>query len=150
MATKAQIEANRRNARLSTGPRSAAGRETSSGNALRHGLTAEHVVIFDESAEDFARFHWEMRAALAPADAVEEELAERVILCAWRLRRAARAETGLVNDLAEDIRGRSCTDDEAGETSPGLQDAKRILDAAETENGEQHQRSADPHLPIPI
>lgn len=103
MARKAQIEANRRNARLSTGPRSAAGRDASSRNALRHGLTAEQVVIFGEAAEDFARFHEEMSAALAPADAVEEELAARVILCAWRLRRASRAEAGIVNDLAERI-----------------------------------------------
>ena len=107
MTSQAQIEANRRNAKRSTGPRTAAGRDASSGNALRHGLTAEHVVIFDESAGDFVRFHDEMRAALAPADEVEAELAERVILCAWRLRRATRAETAIFNRKAESVLDRN-------------------------------------------
>ncbi|WP_371039293.1 hypothetical protein [Rhodosalinus sp. FB01] len=40
MTTARQMAANRRNAQASTGPRSAAGRRRSSGNARRHGLTA--------------------------------------------------------------------------------------------------------------
>jgi hypothetical protein len=39
MATARQIAANRRNAQRSTGPRTAAGKSTSSHNALRHGLS---------------------------------------------------------------------------------------------------------------
>ena len=39
MATQKQIEANRRNARKSTGPRSASGKKRASRNALMHGLT---------------------------------------------------------------------------------------------------------------
>jgi hypothetical protein len=39
MATARQIAANRRNAQRSTGPRTAAGKSTSSRNALRHGLS---------------------------------------------------------------------------------------------------------------
>jgi hypothetical protein len=39
MATLKQIEANRRNAKRSTGPRTASGKSTSSHNALRHGLS---------------------------------------------------------------------------------------------------------------
>ncbi len=38
MASHRQIEANRRNAKRSTGPKTAAGKTTSSRNALRHGL----------------------------------------------------------------------------------------------------------------
>lgn len=41
MTTQRQIAANRRNARMSTGPRMAAGKAAASGNARRHGLTAE-------------------------------------------------------------------------------------------------------------
>ena len=43
MPSDAQIEANRRNARNSTGPRTEAGKERSRRNALRHGLAAEHI-----------------------------------------------------------------------------------------------------------
>jgi hypothetical protein len=39
MASEAQIEANRRNARSSTGPRSTSGKKRASQNAYRHGLT---------------------------------------------------------------------------------------------------------------
>jgi len=39
MATAKQVAANRRNAQRSTGPRTAAGKSTSSRNALRHGLS---------------------------------------------------------------------------------------------------------------
>jgi hypothetical protein len=39
MASERQIAANRRNAKKSTGPRSAAGKKRSGKNALRHGLT---------------------------------------------------------------------------------------------------------------
>jgi hypothetical protein len=39
-----QIEANRRNARLSTGPVTEDGKRTSRQNALRHGLMAETVI----------------------------------------------------------------------------------------------------------
>ena len=38
MATRRQLEANRANARRSTGPRTTAGKQASSRNALRHGL----------------------------------------------------------------------------------------------------------------
>ena len=41
MATPAQIAANRRNARMSTGPKTGQGKRASSRNAIRHGIYAE-------------------------------------------------------------------------------------------------------------
>ena len=48
MATKAQIAANRRNAQLSTGPRTDAGKAATRQNALRHGLCAGNSSELDE------------------------------------------------------------------------------------------------------
>ena len=64
MSSFRQIEANRRNARLSTGPVTEDGKRQSRQNALRHGLTAETVIDALEDAEDYAAF--EMTVTQAP------------------------------------------------------------------------------------
>jgi hypothetical protein len=97
MASEAQITANRRNAQKSTGPRTAEGKAAVAQNALRHGLTARQVVCFDEKAQDFAAYHEALRAAFDPADAIEEQLVERIALCAWRMRRLSRIEARLID-----------------------------------------------------
>ena len=51
MATARQIAANRRNATRSTGPRTREGKETSRGNALKHGLSGKGVVLPDEETK---------------------------------------------------------------------------------------------------
>lgn len=96
MTSPAKIEANRQNAQKSTGPKTEEGREVASRNALRHGLTAETLVVLDEEAADFAAHFAATRAALAPGDEVEEQLVERIALAGWRLRRAGRAEAAIV------------------------------------------------------
>jgi len=108
MASTAQIAANRRNAAKSTGPKTAAGKAVASRNALRHGLTARQVVIQGEGLADFSRFHAELHAVLTPADAVEETLAERIVICAWRLRRMGQIEAALLSDASNHV-GASAT-----------------------------------------
>jgi hypothetical protein len=56
MASLRQVEANRRNALMSTGPQTEAGKKRSRGNAVRHGLTAETVIVGLEDAEDYKAF----------------------------------------------------------------------------------------------
>ncbi|MGH7032144.1 MAG: hypothetical protein ACREFL_00265 [Stellaceae bacterium] len=97
MTTPAQIAANRRNARKSTGPVTEPGKAAASQNALRHGLTARQIASTDERSADFAEFAEALHRDLAPEGEVEEQLAERLILAAWRLRRAARAERGVID-----------------------------------------------------
>jgi hypothetical protein len=95
MTSLLQIEANRRNALRSTGPRTETGRQVASRNALRHGLTASRIILFDEKQEEFERFYGELIAALKPQGPMEIQLAERIAINAWRLRRAYRVESGL-------------------------------------------------------
>src|SRR5438128_11847793 len=55
MATDRQIEANRRNALHSTGPKSPEGKAASSMNNLRHGLRAATVVLPYENNDAFSQ-----------------------------------------------------------------------------------------------
>jgi Integrase core domain len=55
MTSFRQIEANRANAFRSTGPKTEAGNRRSR-NAVRHGLTAETVVVAQEDIEDYQAF----------------------------------------------------------------------------------------------
>ena len=105
MATSAQIAANRSNGAKSKGPKTDEGRAVASRNSLKHGLTAGQIVLmFGEGEDDFMRFHHQMRDALSPGDAVEEQLVERIVISAWRLRRAYRAEAGTMNDELDEVR----------------------------------------------
>ena len=91
-----QIAANRRNARRSTGPKSAAGKAASSANALRHGLSAARAVVLpDEDGEAYERLRQGVLGDLDPAGALQEALAQRIVVLLWRLDRAARLEAEL-------------------------------------------------------
>src|SRR5215469_9691685 len=94
MSSFQQIEANRRNARLSTGPVTEEGKRRSRQNAVRHGLTAETVIDALEDAEDYAAFEMAVTADYDAQTAVERELVLRLASLLWRLRRATAIATG--------------------------------------------------------
>ena len=104
MTTFRQIEANRRNALKSTGPKTEAGKDQSRRNAVRHGLTAETVIGSLEDAEDYRQFEAAVIADYDARSAVERELVLRLASILWRLRRATTFETGLFEIQAEHLR----------------------------------------------
>ena len=106
MSTFRQIEANRRNAQLSTGPVTEDGKRKSRQNAVRHGLTAETVVGALEDAEDYAAFEMAVTADYDAQSAVERELVLRLASLLWRLRRASAIEAGLFNIQARELLSR--------------------------------------------
>ena len=101
MTSLKQIEANRRNALRSTGPRSEEGKQRSSRNALRHGLTAETVLEPLEDPEDYKLFEEAIAAEYEAESAVERELVLRLASLLWRLRRASSIEATLFELAAE-------------------------------------------------
>src|SRR5271169_105874 len=103
MTSFRQIEANRRNARKSTGPITQEGKQRSRCNAVRHGLTAETVIGALEDAEDYQAFEAAIIADYDAESAVERELVLRLASVLWRLRRATTMETGLFEIQAEHI-----------------------------------------------
>ena len=103
MTSLRQIEANRRNARLSTGPVTEEGKKQSRQNALRHGLTAETVIDALEDAEDYAAFELAVAADYDAQSAVERELVLRLASLLWRLRRSTAIESGLFKIQAQHL-----------------------------------------------
>jgi hypothetical protein len=104
MTSFRQIEANRRNARKSTGPITQEGKQRSRCNAVRHGLTAETVIGALEDAEDYQAFEATIIADYDAQSAVERELVLRLASLLWRLRRATTMETGLFEIQANHLK----------------------------------------------
>jgi hypothetical protein len=105
MTSFSQWQANRRNARKSTGPNTEEGKQRSRCNAVRHGLTAETVIGTLEDAEDYRAFEAAISADYDAQSAVERELVLRLASALWRLRRATAIETGLFEIQAEHLSG---------------------------------------------
>src|SRR5262245_16460330 len=103
MTSYRQIEANRRNALKSTGPKTEVGKQTSRRNAVRHGLTAETVIGALEDADDYKAFEAAIIADYDAESAVERELVLRLASVLWRLRRATTMATGLFDIQAEQL-----------------------------------------------
>jgi hypothetical protein len=101
MTSLRQIESNRRNALGSTGPKTEAGKQRSSKNAVRHGLTAETVIESLEDPEDYKAFEQAVTADYDAETAVERELVLRLASLLWRLRRSTLIETGLLQIESE-------------------------------------------------
>jgi hypothetical protein len=96
MTSIRQIEANRRNASRSTGPRTEEGKRSSRANAYRHGLTAETAVARVEDQEDYQAFEAAVIADYDVRTALERELVLRLASLLWRLRRVTAVETDLL------------------------------------------------------
>jgi hypothetical protein len=81
---------------LSTGPRTEAGKAVSSMNSLKHGLTSRKVVLPGEDQADFDRLHTQLLSEHAPDGALETELVAEIAACLWRLQRARRYESTIL------------------------------------------------------
>src|SRR5262249_18226244 len=103
MTSYRQIEANRRNALKSTGPKTEAGKQVSRCTAGRHGMTAETVIGALEDAEDYRAFEAAITADYDAQSAVERELVLRLASILWRLRRATTMEIGLFEIHAQQL-----------------------------------------------
>ena len=99
MATKRQVAANRANAEKSAGPRTPEGKSRSRRNALKHGLTANHLILLqNEDPDEFVSFHDKVSAQLAPKTELGALEVDRLVGLLWRMRRVPALEAGLINN----------------------------------------------------
>src|ERR1700694_11793 len=94
MATEKQFAANRQNAQKSTGPKTPEGRAAVRLNGVKHGLTAETIVLKGESEADFTAMLDSFEAEHDPTTPTEEALVVQLTLANWRLRRLYHQEAG--------------------------------------------------------
>jgi hypothetical protein len=98
-----KLNANRRNAAKSTGPRSSAGKQKSSQNATTHGLYCAHLLLPGESQSDFNEIRAGLLADLAPTGPYELLLVDRIIIAVWKLQRLQQAETEIHHITVESM-----------------------------------------------
>jgi hypothetical protein len=103
MATPKQLAANRRNARLSTGPRSDAGKTAAARNALKTGLYARGNIIGSESPAQLQLLEAQFTAEYLPATPTERSLVDALIHNEWLLRRYRWLETEVWNHARTNI-----------------------------------------------
>jgi hypothetical protein len=100
-----RIEANRRNAKLSTGPKTSAGKFRSSRNSLKHGLEARRHLIIGEDIKEFQEYKVSQIKFFDPKDPIEVDDCIQIITLGWKLRRFSVVETGLFNqDIIQQIK----------------------------------------------
>ncbi len=97
-----RLEANRRNAGKSTGPRTADGKLASRRNAVKHGILVSAAVIATEpDAQEFQSLLASLSAELAPVGQQEALLVQIIAHGYWTLRRVYTAEAALLRSIAE-------------------------------------------------
>jgi hypothetical protein len=88
---------NRANSQHSTGPRTESGKQRSSLNALRHGLTAQTAVLPTEDPETYQRHIQQFLDEYQPATPTETQLVHEIANTAWRLNRIPFLEAELLS-----------------------------------------------------
>jgi hypothetical protein len=96
MATPNRSEINRANSQHSTGPKTEAGKQRSSLNALRHGLTGQIVVMPTEDLRAYQSHLESFTDEYQPQGATEANLVQALADTSWRLNRVAALETNLL------------------------------------------------------
>ena len=94
-----KLEANRRNAQRSTGPRTQEGKERSRRNARKHGILTSALLITEgkgwENEDEFTQLLAGLRENLSPEGTLEDLLVQKIAICCWRQRRALECEAQL-------------------------------------------------------
>lgn len=118
MASLAQIEANRRNAKRSTGPRTIAGKATVARNGISHGLASTRFALLPwEDPVEWEELLSGLTSEHRPSTPTEEFLVMEMARAQWKLNRLAHIEHELIagekgasswSELAQNWR-RDCT-----------------------------------------
>jgi len=113
MTSERQRAANRRNAQLSTGPRTPEGRAISSRNSQQHGVLSQRVTTDVEKNEIYERMLNSFMAEYGPRSETEILLVERLANLFWRERRLIQTERSQLSLQQSDIYAASMAKDQS-------------------------------------
>ena len=100
-----RINANRENAKKSTGPKTASGKFRSCRNAFKHGLDSRKHLIIGEDVREFQEMKESYIKMLEPSNILEVEECMQIIAMSWKIRRFSVVETGLYNqDMMQQLK----------------------------------------------
>src|ERR1700737_3346483 len=106
MSSERQIAANQLTAKKSTAPKTPEGRPAVRLNGVKHGITAQTLVLKGESESDFTALLDSHEAEHHPATPTEEALVLQLAMATWRLRRLYHAEAGFYSYKLKDTADR--------------------------------------------
>lgn len=105
MTTEKQVEANKQNALVSTGPVTAEGKALVSQNAVKHGIFARDLIITSgdgkEDQQEYTELLEGLIVSLNPKGQMECVLVEKIAVDFWRLRRVLRFESGSIRKFLD-------------------------------------------------
>ena len=117
MTSEARSEAARRNGAKSNGPKTPEGKAISSANSLRHGMTAKAILLTNENPEAYTKLAAAYYEKFQPADDVERDLVDEMVIAKWRQRRDWSNEAALF-DLEMDRQTKRSTPNTRKSTTP--------------------------------
>ena len=144
MSSRAKQEANAKNAKKSTGPKSAEGKSRSSGNAVKHGAYAIKHLLEGEDKQLYAAIGAEQRSAFKPKTFIEAALVDELIKQLWTLRRLERAERYHLSQVraeGENGSGDTVFHDLAKRISPLGEDSAQSEKSASEKQREFYERA---------
>lgn len=92
-----KIEANRKNAKKSTGPRTIEGKAKSAINSIKYGIYSEKYLIKDESYEEFSNYRRKILRCLNPTNPVLFDMATHIVSNGWEYQRCTLLESKILN-----------------------------------------------------
>jgi len=91
-----KLSANRKNAQLSTGPKTELGKAKSALNAVKHGIFTKECLknISDEELRDYETLKFGILESLKPKDQMQAIVCDKIAIDTWRLRKVLAFEQG--------------------------------------------------------
>ena len=116
LVTPRKLEANRRNAARSTGPRTPEGKANSSQNSTTHGALCSHDVVHSagETEQEHSAFRQRYFDHYHPQDPEQEACVEEIVSALWRLSRLRKVEAGHLDTTCMEIYNATLIKDAAG------------------------------------